>query len=96
MTVSRNAAAQTAIAATNAESNARPFLGSSRDSSHEHSYVRMLAIIPFSKSKIGHSIGDRCDRDHTARSGFAPNHWGVGQAAATRIESTVGCGLARQ
>jgi hypothetical protein len=46
MTASRNAAAQTAIAATNAENNARSFLRSVRDVSHQPSYVRMLVMVP--------------------------------------------------
>jgi hypothetical protein len=46
MTASRNTAAQTAIAATNAESNARSFLRSVRDVSHQPSYVRMLRMVP--------------------------------------------------
>jgi hypothetical protein len=46
MTASRNAAAQTKIAATNAESNARSFLRSVRDVSHQPWYVRMLVMVP--------------------------------------------------
>ena len=46
MIASKNAAAQTAIAATNAERNARSFLRSVRDVSHQPSYVRMLVMVP--------------------------------------------------
>jgi hypothetical protein len=46
MTARRSAAAQTAIAATNAESNARSFLRSVRDVSYQPSYVRMLVMVP--------------------------------------------------
>jgi hypothetical protein len=46
MTARKNAVAQTAIAATNAENKARSFLRSVRDLSHQPSYVRMLVMVP--------------------------------------------------
>ena len=46
MIASIKAVAQTTIAATDAESNARSFLGLLRDTSHQPSYVRMLTMIP--------------------------------------------------
>jgi hypothetical protein len=69
ITASMNAVAQTTIAATDAESNARSFLGLIRDVSHQPSYVRMLTMMSIPENTLGQSIGARCDRDHTTRGG---------------------------
>ena len=53
----KNTVTHTAIAATNAESNARSFLSSSRDVPHQPSYARMLAMVP-SSSRLN-SAGNR-------------------------------------
>jgi hypothetical protein len=85
-----NAVAQTAMAATNAESNARSFRSSSREMSHQPSYVRMLAMMPFSLLIRGEALGHgtlaiRCDGDHTERCRSRRDH---GRArSAARVSS---------
>ena len=83
----RKAAVHTVIAATNAETNARSFLWSITDASHQPSYVRIPMVATSDPLVLGHPIDDCCDPDHTADGAVAAQRHGRAADQAT------GCGL---